>query len=433
MIFKHHFFIFSLLVCIIGCKKNASPYTENISIEVDSISPIEGNYRTVINLYGNNFEKLPNDFFITINGKSCSIINKSNHQLIISIPARAGSGKFQLHYFNQVSYSTDFTFQNTYQVSTIAGDGNIGLKNGQGTQAQFFYPVSIIKDSKGDYLITDYYNHVIRKMDANYNVTTYAGTGIAGFKDGDKNTAKFSFPSGTAIDKNDNIYIADTYNNKIRKISNTGIVSTIAGSSAGYADGNNSTAKFNQPKGIALDAFNNLFIVDYNNDRIRKLTTTGMVETYAGSVKGFSDGVGTAAKFNFPATIVCNSNNSLFVADASNNRIRKIDINKNVTTLAGDGSIGLKDGNLANCKFNEPKGVYLDNHQNVWVGDFANHVIRYIDGDSITTLIGSTQGYMDGENKNVKFNFPGGMLFENDSTILMCDVHNQRIRMIKIR
>ena len=415
-----------------ACKKTQA-LTANINIKIDSIFPSRGNYRTTVIIYGNDFDKLPSNYFISINDLRCNIVTKTNTALTIALPARAGSGKFQIHFNNETKSSTDFIFEKIYLVSTIAGDGNIGLKDGQGTNARFFYPVSIIKDSKGDYLITDYFNHVIRKMDKNYNVTTYAGTGISGYLDGDKTSAKFSYPSGTVIDKNDNLYIADTYNHKIRKISTNGLVSTIAGSTAGYLDGNANIAKFNQPKGIVMDAFGNIFIVDYNNDRIRKLSPNGIVETYAGSSKGFTDGIGVAAKFNFPATIACDLNNVLYVADASNNRIRKIDNNRNVTTLAGDGTVGLKDGLLSTCKLNEPKGVYLDNHQNVWIGDFSNHVVRYIDGDSISTIIGSTQGFLDGENKNVKFNFPGGMLFENDSTILMCDVHNQRIRKIIIR
>ena len=421
-----------LSVFLNSCKKDKNLLEQNISIRIDSIFPNEGNYRTEVLIFGNNFDQLPSSAFVTLNNKHCTILSKSNTLLKLKLPERAGSGAFQIHAGAQVFSAYTFSYHFIYATSTVAGDGTIGLRNGPGNQAQFYYLVGIVKDSKGDYFITDYYNSVVRKMDKNYNITTYAGS-VFGLTEGNRTTAKFALCSGIAIDNQDNIYIGDTYNHRIRKITNDGIVSTVAGSSWGYVDDVGINAKFNQPKGIALDSKGNLYIADYNNDRVRKLMPNGRVETYAGSTKGYQDGVGTNAKFNYVNNLCVDAYNNVYVSDASNNRIRKIDTNRIVTTFAGDGTVGLQDGLLISFKFSEPKGVYIDNNQNVWVPDFGNHVLRKIIANSITTLIGSTQGFQEGENRSAKFNYPGYLLFEGDSLILMCDTYNQRIRKITIK
>ncbi|WP_333598949.1 T9SS type A sorting domain-containing protein [Flavobacterium sp.] len=265
-------------------------------------------------------------------------------------------------------------------VTTFAGSGAIGSTDGPWYMANFHFPDGAVCDSQNNVFISDQSNHKIRKIAPDGTVSTFAGTGTIGSANGPGLTASFYYPAGMAIDAYDNLYIAEYGNNKIRKITPDGTVSTFAGiGTAGSAEGDVATAQFNGPTGVCLDSFGNVFVADYYNNKIRKIDTSGNVTTWAGTGSiGSADGLGTNASFYYPAIVAVDANNNLFVTDEENNKIRKIDTAGNVTTFAGTGTAGATDGPADSAEFNTPTGVAVDGTQIVYVCDYANNKIRKI-------------------------------------------------------
>jgi len=263
------------------------------------------------------------------------------------------------------------------KVTTLAGSGTSGNANGTGVAAQFNFPYDVAIDASGNVYVTDYMNDRIRKITPAGVVTTFAG-GSEGFADGTGAAAQFNGPIGIALDASGNLFVADYWNNRIRKITSAGVVTTFAGSTEGSDDGTGTAAKFNLPCGIAVDASGNMYVADRGNNRIRKITSSGVVTTLAGSTKGFADGTGTAAKFDSPAGIAVDASGNVYVGDEFNHRIRKITSTGVVSTFVGNGTVGFTDGAGATVQFQNPFGVTLDASGNLYVGDTYNHSIRKI-------------------------------------------------------
>nr|WP_294934188.1 T9SS type A sorting domain-containing protein [uncultured Flavobacterium sp.] len=265
-------------------------------------------------------------------------------------------------------------------VTTIAGTGAIGSLSGPGNAATFKYPDGAVVDSQGNIFISDQSNHKIRKIDTNGMVSTFAGSGTAGFLDGTGTVARFYYPAGMAVDANDNLYVADYSNHRIRKITPDGIVTTYAGlAAAGNSDGNTSIARFNGPTGVCVDNSGNVYVADYGNHKIRKIDALGQVTTFAGSgVSGATDGFGTSASFYHPAIIAVAPNSNFYVTDEGNNKIRKINTTGEVTTFAGTGTAGANDDLASAASFRGPTGVAVSSDKLVYVADYANHKIRKI-------------------------------------------------------
>jgi sugar lactone lactonase YvrE len=270
-------------------------------------------------------------------------------------------------------------------ISTQAGGGTNGMTSGfanaTGTSARFNTPRGIALDSGGNLYIADSTNHRIRMLTPAGVVTTFAGTGTAGFYDsGSAIFAQFRNPSGVAVDNLGSIYVADTDNHRIRKITSAGAVTTLAGSgTAGFINGTGIAARFNFPSAVAVDSARNVYVVDKNNYRIRKITSTGVVSTLAGSgVSGFADGTGTAAQFSIAFGIAVDSTGNVYVGDTDNHRIRKITAAGVVTTFAGSGTAAYLDDSAPSARFNSPRGIAIDSAGNVYVADYSNSKIRKI-------------------------------------------------------
>jgi len=210
-------------------------------------------------------------------------------------------------------------------------------------------------------------------------VSTLAGVPYAyDYADGAATAAKFYFPSGIAIDGQGNLYAADQGNHRIRKVTPEGVVTTLAGSIQGSADGTGATAQFSRPVGVVADAAGNVYVGDLFNHRIRKITALGVVTTMAGSSYGFSNGVGTVAQFAYPAGLALDKQGNLYVADTENHRLRKITPAGEVTTFAGT-TQGDNDGLATHAQFFLPREIDIDGDGVMYVADAGNNRIRRID------------------------------------------------------
>jgi sugar lactone lactonase YvrE len=267
-------------------------------------------------------------------------------------------------------------------VRTVAGSTQ-GYRDGAGGQAQFFEPVAVVVDRAGVLYVADRNNHRIRRITSDGNVITVAGTGTAGFNEGPANGAMFNTPYGVALDASERfLYVADYLNHAIRRIDlSSGVVSTIAGNgTAGNADGTGAAARFNQPYNVKIDRAGNLWVPDQLNHAIRKVTPTGVVTTLAGNGKeGFADGAGSGAQFNNPTGLTPTADGSVIVADRNNHRVRRAAADGTVTTVAGDGKGAFADGPLSSAQFNRPIDVVEDRRTGaLYVSEENNHRVRRI-------------------------------------------------------
>ena len=286
-------------------------------------------------------------------------------------------------------------------------------------------------DSNGNMYTADYTNNKIIKITPSGVVTTLAGSGAQGSIDGNGTAASFNNPQGLAVDSTGNVYVADTGNHRIRKITPAGLVTTLAGSTSGSIDGTGIAAKFNSPNGLAVDSIGNVYVADTNNSRIRKITPAGVVSILAGSTPGSTDATGTAAKFSYPRSVVVDSSTgNVYVADTNNNRIRKITPAGLVTTVAGS-TYGFADGTGTAAKFSYPRSVVVDSSTGMlYVADTDNHKIRKITPDGVvSTLAGSTYGFADGIGTAASFYFPSGLALDSTGNVYVVD---DKIRIRKI-
>jgi sugar lactone lactonase YvrE len=322
---------------------------------------------------------------------------------------------------------TPSAINEAYTVSTIAGS-SVGYNDGQGTSALFYNPAGIALDSSGNLYVADTFNNRIRKISPSGAVSTIAGSGGQGFSDGQGTSAMFTYPWGIAVDSNGNLYVVDTFNHKIRKISPSGSVSTFAGSSSGYSDGQGTSALFSYPQGIAVDSSGNVYVADSFNHKIRKITSSGSVSTIAGSGQGSSDGEGTSAMFNTPQGIAVDSARNLYVVDTYNHRIRKISIFGTVSTIAGSG-YGYSDGQGTSAMFTYPFGIAVDSTGNLFVADRNNYKIRKISpSGNVVTIAGSSGGFSDGQGSSAKFYGPVGIVVNSIGNLYVGDSDNNRVR-----
>ena len=340
-------------------------------------------------------------------------------------------------------------------VTTLAGyplsNGSI---DGIGSSARFYYPTGIAADNAGNLYVSDTDNNTIRKIVASTGqVTTIAGLAATpGSTDGTGSAALFNKPSGVAIDNlgvaidnAGNVFVADTLNHTLRKITSLNSVSTIAGSTGqgGSTDGSANAARFQGPQGLAFFKVTSatgtesyLFIADTNNQTIRKINlTTGLVTTVAGLAgnSGSTDGMGASARFNYPTDVAVDSNGNLFVADSDNHTIREILPSGLVSTLAGQAQrSGSADGTGSAARFNSPSAVAVDLSQNVYVADTDNNTIRMIIPLTgvVSTLAGlaGTSGSTDGLGSAVRFYNPTGITVDSNDNLYVADTNNHTIR-----
>jgi sugar lactone lactonase YvrE len=317
-------------------------------------------------------------------------------------------------------------------VATLAGSGASGWKDGAAVSAYFFAPRGVAIAADGTVYVADTNNQRIRRILPTGTVTTLAGSGGQGFADGNGTAAAFSGPFDVAIGPGGHLWVADRGNHRIRKVTPIGQVTTLAGSAtAGFADASGAAAKFNLPSAVAVDASGWAVVADANNHRIRRISPQGTVTTLAGTgAQGWLDGSGGQAQFSAPMGIALDPGGTAYVADQGNQRIRKVAPNGLVNTLAGTGASGFLDGAALQAKFSAPAGIAVHGSGAVFVADAGNHRLRRISGGVVTTVAGSTPAFQDGAGAVAKFITPSGIAVANDGTLFVGDTGNQRIRRV---
>jgi streptogramin lyase len=320
------------------------------------------------------------------------------------------------------------------EVTTLAGSGTLGSTDGIATSATFNGPRGVAVDALGNVYVGDSENNKIRKIAPSGTVTTMAGSGAAGSSDGIGSAASFYFPSDITVDASGNLYVADSGNNKIRKITPSGTVTTLAGSgAAGSADGTGSAASFSTPYGVEIDISGNVYVGDFGSNKIRKITPLGVVTTIAGSgTVGSTDGTSLTATFNGPRGVAIDASGNVYVGDSTNNKIRKITPSGTVTTLAGSGAVGSTDGTGTSASFNSPRRVAADAEGNVYVADTNNSKIRKITPlGEVSSLAGSgIIGSTDGIGSMASFNLPRSVAVDALRNVYVGDANNNKIRKI---
>lgn len=331
-----------------------------------------------------------------------------------------------------------FAMAKAQWVTTVAGIFETpGSIDGPALSSRFFNPHGIAADTLGHVFIADQNNHVIRIFDTNTNtVTTLAGSaGQSGSADGIGNAASFNEPLGICATPDGTAYVADTKNNKIRKVTLSGKVETIAGTgNYGSSNGAALSSTFGNPIGIEIDAAGNIYVADHLTNIIRKISANGFVSTVAGMayIPGDADGTGTNAQFWRPYGLTIDHQGNILVADEWNHKIRKMTPQGVVTTLAGNGIQGLANGPASDAMFNYPWDVTLDDDGNVYVADGYNYVIRKIDTNgNVQALVGNPQvaSYLDGQGSSAAFKGTTGLTWSaKTESIFVSDSYNHLIR-----
>jgi len=352
-----------------------------------------------------------------------------------------------------------------FEVRNYAGNQVPALVDGSLAESSFHSPTSIEQLSNGHYIISDTLNHTIRLVEQQ-KVDSFAGLpigydnysfAIGAYSDGVALEAAFNMPLGLAVDSQDNIYVADSGNHVIRKITKDGEVTTVAGTTVlGHRDGKANSAQFNLPSDVAIDSQGNLYVADTLNHAIRKINPSGEVITlnalstrvveytpgYADFSGDFADGALAIAKFNEPTHIEVDSKDNLYVTDSGNQRIRYIDLQSNtVTTVAGSGLLaanelyvepGYKDGKADEARFNSPEGIALVNDTTLLVADRNNHVIRVIEDGVVKTIagIGEQYGGTNGVLSAATFNQPYDVFVTGDGALLVADSGYNRLKIV---
>ncbi len=318
-------------------------------------------------------------------------------------------------------------------VCRLAGAGEPGLADGAGDQARFNQPSGLLALPTGDVAVADRGNHAVRLVSAAGNVSTLAGSGQPGHQDGTGDQALFREPTGLALGPDGALLVADRGNHRIRRVTVAGEVTTLAGSGfAAYADGPADQARFAFPTDVAVAADGAIYVADSGNHCIRRIFE-GQVSTFAGrcGFPGLADGQADQARFNGPSALLTAGDDWLYVAEESGHRIRVVGPDGSVSTLAGDGEFGWRDGAPDQARFANPSALAeAPSDGRIWVADSGNHRIRAV-GAEVTTEVGSGQpGAADGPPALVELNRPRGVAFTANGRLVIADTNNHWLRVL---
>lgn len=399
-----------------GCSKSNSNSTPAAKLSITALSVSTGSYTTTATLTGTGFNNTAILNQVFFNGVAAPVqsVNSAGTSLSVAVPLATGTGNVTIKVNGVTATGPVFTYQPAEVVSLLAGGAATGYADGTGGNAAFSGPSGIVSDAAGNVYVIDQLNRLIRKVTPAGVVTTLAGSGAPGYADGQGVSASFSKPFGIAIDSAGNLYVTDEINNLIRKITPTGLVSTIAGNRTTVStNGPANAVGFLNPTALAVDASGNIFVADQGAGKIQKISTANVVSTvysdntispygltldksgniyitsnyqilkitqagissvFAGSgSSGKMDGTGTAASFNNAIGIAFDNSGNLFVTDQNFSAIRKITSAQVVTTFTGAGANAV--GPLAQVTFADLEAITIDTSGNIYVIE-GNEIVK---------------------------------------------------------
>lgn len=440
--------VFILIIAIaftFSCKKKNEDECPVCPI-VEAISPTLGHQGDTITITGSQFS--PTGNLVQFNGFTATVLSQSENKVVALVPRNCGTGPVSVDVDEELTSNRSVTFTYTYKytVSTLAGvPGGIGETDGLATAARFNFPKGIVSDKLGNVYIADRSNNCIRKIKAGV-VSTFAGKKgpTGGFvNSANPLTAEFNFPYGMDINSSGELFVADLFNDAIRKILPSGAVSTIAGKGAvpGDVDGIGINAQFNWPSDVTIFQDSILFVADYLNNKIKRVSANGRTVTFAGNkISGNTNGPIASSSFFFPLGISMFDNSSFLIVDNGNVKIRSLNFSSSTTAdFAGAGFVGAFNGRSASATFNYPTDVairVIGGQREVFVADQSNNVIRLIDGNgNVSTVVGDgVPGFKNGEGINTRLNKPYGLTFDalDNSILYITDEFNHCIRKVVI-
>ncbi|MFG2602313.1 RICIN domain-containing protein [Streptomyces sp. NPDC048514] len=331
-------------------------------------------------------------------------------------------------------------------IRTIAGTGaaNSSGDNGPALHAQLNRPLGIVVDGNGVVCVSENTGHRVRKITTDGRISTLAGTGAPGTSgdNGPAVSAQLYYPRDLAVDDTGAVYIVDHSGHRIRKMTADGKISTVAGTGAqGYGgdDGPATAARLNSPTGVAVDSTGTLYITDYANHRVRKVTADGKISTVAGTgTQGYGgdDGPATAAQLSGPHGVAVDSTGTLYIADYGNHRVRRVTADGKISTVAGTGSAGYggDDGPATAARLNAPVGVAVDSTGTLYIADYSNHRVRKVTtGGKISTVAGTGAAGVAGDGgppTSAQLSGPYGLAVDCVDTLYIVEHNNNRVRKI---
>ncbi len=416
--------------CILStaCSKKNDPSSGNSNTDpvIESIFPSAGRYNSILTIFGHNFSGKIQQDTVRINGIPAKINTPGTDTIFVYVPLNCGSGPVTITVNGKKAEGPVFTYYPGGAVSTFAGDGSLGGAN------SLNFPSAVTTDSVGNVYVAEPTR--IKKITPAGVISLYAGNG-GGWLDTASAFAKFGYIHGLAFDHHGNLFVADGNNSCIRKITPDGHVSTFAGNGLpGYSDGAGTAAKFWGPAGLTVDPQNNLYVTDVNNKRVRKITPDAVVTTYAGNGNfAYADGPASTASFYDPEAIVSDSQGNIYVAENTSHRVRKISTSGIVSTFAGSvynsyhNDVGIK------ADFSNLTGIAIDQSGNIYVSDNSNVLIRKITPNAVVSTVAgtlATRGFLDGPTETAVFYDPGALTVDIKGDIFIVDRINYRLRKI---
>jgi hypothetical protein len=397
-----------------SCKKDKDTTpapTPEPAQTITSISPTSGARNTVVTITGTNFGTNTSALKVFFNGVQGTVQTATATAITATVPAGASTGAVKVEK-NSVQVSGPlFTFQGNGTVTTFTISGAASTLN---------HPSGIVRDATGNYFVCDRDNHRILKITSAGVATVFAG-GTMGFTNGTGTAAQFNQPYAIAMDGSGNFYVGDRINHAIRKITPAGVVTTLAGNgTAGNVDGTGTAARFNEPIGVAADAAGNVFVADYINNAIKKVTPAGVVTTIYNLSQVFGIAIDAAG--------------NLYLTEYGFHKVSKYSTAGSYSVIAGDGTSGTADGTGTAARFNYPAGITIDASGNLYVTETVNNRIRKITtAGVVTTLAGNTAGYSDGTGTSALFDAPIAACGDFTNNLLfIADFNNGLLRKIII-